>query len=92
MLLFVMAQGLLSNIGMGFEFGYMTLILAHVTFNLPYVILNVMPKLRQMDKYIYEAALDLGCPPVQSVFQGSDAGDYAWYPFRLLDGLYLLAG
>ena len=69
MLLFVMAQGLLSNIGMGFEFGYMTLILAHVTFNLPYVILNVMPKLRQMDKYIYEAALDLGCPPVKAFFK-----------------------
>ena len=69
MLLFVMAQGLLRNVGMDFEFGYMTLILAHVTFNLPYVILNVMPKLRQMDKYVYEAALDLGCPPVKAFFK-----------------------
>ena len=69
MLLFVMAQGLLRNVGMDFEFGYMTLILAHVTFNLPYVILNVMPKLRQMDKYVYEASLDLGCPPVKAFFK-----------------------
>ncbi|MDR2931619.1 MAG: ABC transporter permease subunit, partial [Oscillospiraceae bacterium] len=44
-----------------FDFGYITLILAHITFNIPYVILNVMPKLRQMDANVYEAALDLGC-------------------------------
>lgn len=69
MLLFVMAQGILSNINLGFEFGYMTLILAHVTFNLPYVILNVLPKMRQMDKYVYEAALDLGCPPARAFFK-----------------------
>lgn len=69
MLLFVLAQGMLNNIGLGFEFGYTTLILAHVTFNLPYVILNVMPKLRQMDRYIYEAALDLGCPPSKAFFK-----------------------
>lgn len=44
-----------------FEYGHVTLILAHITFNIPYVILNVMPKLRQMDTSIYEAAKDLGC-------------------------------
>ena len=92
MLLFVMAQGLLRNVGMDFEFGYMTLILAHVTFNLPYVILNVMPKLRQMDKYVYEAALDLGCTARKSIFQGSTAGNHARYSVRLSDGLYLFAG
>ncbi|MDD3193723.1 MAG: ABC transporter permease [Oscillospiraceae bacterium] len=69
MLLFVMAQGILSHINMDFEFGYMTLILAHVTFNLPYVILNVLPKIRQMDKYVYDAALDLGCPPARAFFK-----------------------
>ena len=46
--------------------GYLTLIIAHVTFCTPYVILNVMPKLRQMDNHIYEAALDLGCSPMQA--------------------------
>ena len=48
------------------EFGYSTLILAHISFNVPYVILNVLPKLRQMDKFVYEAALDLGCGPLRA--------------------------
>ena len=46
--------------------GFPTLLIAHITFNLPYVILNVMPKLQQMDKDLVEAALDLGCTPFQS--------------------------
>jgi len=46
---------------MQMEFGYVTLILAHVSFCVPYVILNVMPKLRQMDRNLCEAAQDLGC-------------------------------
>ncbi|MCI8652271.1 MAG: ABC transporter permease [Angelakisella sp.] len=49
--------------------GYLTLVIAHVTFCTPYVILNVLPKLRQMDKYVYEAALDLGCSPVMAFFK-----------------------
>lgn len=51
------------------EFGMSTLILAHITFNIPYVILNVLPKLRQMDKYTYDAALDLGCNPISAFFK-----------------------
>ncbi|WP_206458587.1 ABC transporter permease [Anaerovorax sp. IOR16] len=51
---------------MGIKFGLITLILAHITFNLPYVILSVMPKLRQMDHYLFEAAMDLGCTPLQA--------------------------
>jgi spermidine/putrescine transport system permease protein len=43
--------------------GFWTLLIAHVTFSLPYVILNVMPKLRQFDMNVYEAAVDLGCKP-----------------------------
>ena len=50
----------------GLDKGYLTLILAHVTFCTPYVVLNVMPKLRQLDKNAYEAALDLGCTPTQA--------------------------
>lgn len=49
-----------------FNFGIGTLIIAHITFNLPYVILCVMPKLRQVDKHIFEAALDLGCTARQA--------------------------
>ncbi len=48
---------------------FWTLLIAHVTFNLPYVILNVMPKLKQMDNSLTNAAMDLGCTPVQSFFK-----------------------
>jgi len=47
----------------GLPRGYFTLVLAHITFNIPYVILTVLPKLRQMDSNLYEAALDLGATP-----------------------------
>ena len=53
----------------GLDKGYLTLILAHVTFCTPYVVLNVMPKLRQLDKNAYEAALDLGATPHQALHQ-----------------------
>jgi len=43
--------------------GYFTMLLAHITFDTPYVILSVMPKLKQMNKHTYEAALDLGATP-----------------------------
>ena len=52
MLLFVFA---------GLDMGFLTLILAHISFCVPYVILNVLPKLRQMDTSLLEAAMDLGC-------------------------------
>lgn len=54
---------------MHFEFGFVTLIIAHITFDVPYVILNVLPKLRQMNPNLYEAAQDLGCGPVQAFFK-----------------------
>lgn len=46
-----------------------TLLIAHITFNLPYVILNVMPKLQQMNPALQDAAMDLGCTPLQSFFK-----------------------
>ena len=49
--------------------GFMTLLIAHITFNLPYVILSVMPKLGQMDPDLRDAAMDLGCTPVQAFFK-----------------------
>ena len=48
---------------------FWTLLIAHITFDLPYVILNVMPKLHQMDKSLTDAAMDLGCTPAQSFFK-----------------------
>lgn len=54
---------------MHLEFGFVTLIIAHITFDVPYVVMNVMPKLRQMDSHLYEAAQDLGCGPIRSFFK-----------------------
>lgn len=50
----------------GMEMGFGTLLIAHITFNIPYVVLSVLPKLRGMDSNIYNAALDLGCPPAKA--------------------------
>ena len=88
MLLFVFAGGLVhrSNV-----LGFWTLLIAHVTFSLPYVILNVIPKLHQFDMNIYEAAVDLGCKPVRALrpYFGRDP---QWYHYRLCNELYAVAG
>ena len=49
--------------------GFGTILIAHVTFQLPYVILSILPKLRQTDNRIFEAAQDLGCHPVKAFFK-----------------------
>lgn len=49
------------------ERGYMTMLLAHITFDTPYVILSVLPKLKQMNRHTYEAALDLGATPMYAL-------------------------
>lgn len=54
---------------MNLEFGFLTLIIAHITFDVPYVILSIMPKFRQMNPHLYEAAQDLGCGPVSAFFR-----------------------
>ena len=76
MLLFVVLNGGISKVLtalLGQEvrvgFGIGTLLIAHVTFCLPYVLFNVSPKLPQMDVRMYEAALDLGCNPRQAFFK-----------------------
>ena len=56
-------------LGMRDSLTFWTLLIAHITFNLPYVILNVMPKLKQMDVSLTDAAMDLGCTPVQAFFK-----------------------
>ena len=48
---------------------FWTLLIAHITFSLPYVILNVMPKLKQMDRSLTDAAMDLGCTPWQAFYK-----------------------
>jgi spermidine/putrescine transport system permease protein len=52
-----------------FELGFGTLLIAHITFNIPYVILSVMPKLRQLDKNLVDAAQDLGCTWFQAFYK-----------------------
>ena len=51
------------------EFCFQTLVIAHITFDVPYVILNIMPKFRQMAPHLYEAAQDLGCGPAKAFFK-----------------------
>ncbi|WP_209342356.1 ABC transporter permease [Flavonifractor sp. AGMB03687] len=74
MLLFVFAIGVFNGsflseaLGIRWKMGFGTLLIAHITFNAPYVILSVMPKLRQLDPNVYEAAQDLGAS--------------GWYAFR----------
>lgn len=63
MLLFVFVGTML---GFNSYLSFWTLLISHITFNLPYVILSILPKIKQMDKNIPEAALDLGCTPFQS--------------------------
>lgn len=65
MLLFV---AVFTATGM-FRPGFGTLAAAHITFCIPYVVLSVMPKLNQMNPSIYEAAQDLGCPPLKAFFK-----------------------
>ncbi len=66
MLFFVAVGGFLhfSN-----SLGRTSMLIAHVTFNLPYVILSVLPRFKQMDSHLSEAALDLGCTPAQTFFK-----------------------
>ena len=63
MSLFIFIFPLLNKIGINAQFGFTTMLLAHITFNIPYVVLSVLPKLRQLPSNITEAALDLGATP-----------------------------
>ena len=58
-----------TRLGKSASLSFWTLLISHVTFCLPYVILQVLPKLRQMDPSLPEAAMDLGCTPLQAFFK-----------------------
>lgn len=53
----------------GLEFGFFTMLLSHITFCIPYVILAVLPKAKQLDWSLYDAAQDLGCTPIHSFWK-----------------------
>ena len=60
---------MLAFIAVGISLGFKTVLISHITFNIPYVILSVMPKLKQTNRSAYEAALDLGAKPLQAFFK-----------------------
>ncbi|MBS5737751.1 MAG: ABC transporter permease [Clostridiales bacterium] len=64
MLIFVLVFSLFGG-----KLGFLTVLLSHICFNTPYVILNVLPRLRRMDVSLYEASLDLGCSPTRGFFR-----------------------
>ncbi|NLL63544.1 MAG: extracellular solute-binding protein [Ruminococcaceae bacterium] len=66
MLLFIFVGTILRQSGV---LGFGTMLIAHITFELPYVILNILPRFKSMDKNLVEAAKDLGCTPVQAFFK-----------------------
>lgn len=77
----------------GMSLGFVTVLIAHILFNTPYVLLNVLPRLRRMDFSLYEAAMDLGCPPrtafwravFPEIFPGILAGALMAFTFSLDD-------
>ena len=56
-------------VSLGITQGYTTVVFAHITFCTPYVVLSVLPRLKQMNPNIYEAALDLGATPMQALWK-----------------------
>ena len=71
MMLFAFVNTLLINMGMRHAQinGFVKLLIAHISFSIPYVIFSVMPRLRQSSDMLYEAAIDLGCTPIQALFK-----------------------
>lgn len=69
MMLFIAVGNFLSLFGGSIRFGFMTILIGHITFNLPYVILSVLPKLKQVNMSTYEAALDIGASPIYAFFK-----------------------
>ena len=70
------------------ERGFMTMLLAHITFCIPYVILSVMPKIRSLDPNLSDAAMDLRSNTMASFNKSFSTTNYAWYRIRSLNCLY----
>ena len=58
----------MTRFGYTIQFGFWTVLIGHITFNLPYTVLSIMPKLKQVNMSTYEAAQDLGASPVRAFF------------------------
>jgi spermidine/putrescine transport system permease protein len=64
MIIFKLITFIIPNI-----FGFPTLLLAHIFFSLPYVVLSIMPKLGELDENLYDASMDLGCRPFEGIYK-----------------------
>jgi len=64
MMVFRLLMNLIPDL---FQFGFVTLVIAHIFFCIPYVVLSVLPKLSELDDNLYDAALDLGCTPAGGI-------------------------
>ncbi|HOI47432.1 MAG TPA: ABC transporter permease [Bacilli bacterium] len=64
MLLFSLFLPILPNL-----FGFTTMLIAHIFFSIPYVVLSVLPKLKEIDANLYDAAVDLGCTPIKAIMK-----------------------
>ena len=69
MMLFAFVNGLLAELGARQVGDFAKLLIAHISFSIPYVIFSVMPRLRQSSDLLYEAAMDLGCSPMQALLK-----------------------
>ena len=82
---------MLTFIAFGISLGFKTILISHITFNIPYVILSVMPKLKQTSKNTFEAAMDWGFSHF-CIFQGSLSGDPAGNLIWIPAGIYHVSG
>lgn len=69
MMLFAFVNGLLGKLGLLQIGDFAKLLIAHISFSIPYVIFSVLPRLKQSSDLLYEAALDLGCSPIQALWK-----------------------
>lgn len=69
MMLFAFVNTVLVRLNMNQVNDYVKLLIAHISFSIPYVIFSVMPRLRQSSNTLYEAAMDLGCTPTQAMWK-----------------------
>ena len=68
MMLFAFVNSILGNVNLKIG-DFWKLLIAHISFSIPYVIFSVLPRLKQSSDMLYEAALDLGCSPMQALFK-----------------------
>ena len=69
MMLFAFVNSMLVKMGLGQINDFVKLLIAHISFSIPYVIFSVLPRLKQSSDMLYEAALDLGCSPFQALIK-----------------------